>query len=64
MTYKPDITTPMKPDDKKYKKKKNEEKSMDEGKLINEPKPEIGYGIRTRPRIDQSKVLSRRTIRL
>ena len=54
----------MKPDDKKYKKKKNEEKSMDEGKLINEPKPEIGYGLRVRPRIDTSKVLSRRTIRL
>lgn len=52
---------------KPTKPKKNKDDisvDMNEGKLINEPKPEIGYGIRARPRIDTSKVLGRRTIRL
>jgi hypothetical protein len=49
----------MKPEDNKIKKKKNETKSIDQGKLITEPKPEIGYGLRVR-----NNNSARKTIRL
>ena len=52
---------------KPTKSKKNKDDisvDMNEGKLITEPKPQIAYGLRVRPRIDTSKVLGRRTIRL
>lgn len=50
----------MKQDDKKSKKKRSEEKNIDQGKLITKPDDTNSYAIRVR----QSTILGRRTIRL